>query len=342
MLKLRRLSKTCTILLVVLWLPGCIGERRVVLPPQEVANRNDKNWTFANLPSRSSDSAERLLIDQTKTPIQQLSEVDTAPPLAGDRRADAYALVIGIESYRQNLPKADFAIRDARVVADYLTRSLGYKEENVALLLNDRAAKTDLEKYIEGWLLNRVEKNNSVFVYFSGHGAPNPKTGKGFLVPYDGDPSFIDQTGYPLDRLYDSLGKLPAKEVVVMLDSCFSGAGGRSVIAKGMKPMVLSMENPVLAGGKTVVLAASSSDQVSSAYEPKGHGLLTYFFLKGLQEEGDRNKGGRIDLVKLFDYIKPQVERVARRELNNQQTPQLIGSPEMLKRGVPLLEQPKP
>lgn len=50
--------------------------------------------------------------------------------------------------------------------------------------------------------------------------------------------------------------------------------------------MVLSVENAFLAGGKTVVLAAGSGEQVSSTYTQKSHGLLTYFFLKGLQGEG--------------------------------------------------------
>ena len=49
---------------------------------------------------------------------------------------------------------------------------------------------TDFAKYFEKWLPNNVEKDSSVFVYYSGHGAPNTKTGDAYLVPYDGDPSF--------------------------------------------------------------------------------------------------------------------------------------------------------
>ncbi|MEW6543658.1 MAG: caspase family protein [Nitrospirota bacterium] len=269
-------------------------------------------------------------------------DVDIPPAAMTRASKNRHAVVIGIEQYRQKLPQADYAANDARVMAEYLTKVLGYPEENIAVLLNDKAARTDLEKYFEGWLPNRVEKGDSVFVYFSGHGAPNPKTGKAFLVPYDGDPSFVDQTGYPLDRLYDRLAKLPAKEIVVVLDSCFSGAGGRSVIAKGMRPMVLSIENPVLAGGKTAVIAASSGDQVSSTYDQYKHGLLTYYLLRGLRGEADRDQTGTVDLAELFEYLKPQVERTARREFNNEQTPQLLGSPDLLKRGVRLIDRPKP
>jgi hypothetical protein len=267
------------------------------------------------------------------------NDVDIPPARRVKPKPHAYAVVIGIEQYRQNLPKADFAARDAQTTRDYLTKVMGYQDENVAILLNDRATKGDVEKYIEHWLPNRVEKDASVFIYFSGHGAPNPKTGDAYLVPYDGDPAFVEATGYSLKRLYDHLGKLPAKEVVVMLDSCFSGAGGRSVIGKGMRPMVLTMENQFLAGGKTVVLSASSGAQVSSTYDQKGHGLLTYYFLKGLQGEADTNKDGKIDLAELFDYVKPQVERTARRDFNNDQQPQLFGNPELLTRGIRLVER---
>lgn len=267
------------------------------------------------------------------------SDVDIPPAMRVKTRANAYAVIVGIEQYQQKLPKADFAAHDAEIMGQYLTRALGYAEENVVVLLNDRATKTGVEKYVEGWLPDRVEKDDAVFIYFSGHGAPNPKSGKAFLVPYDGDPAFVEQTGYPLDRLYERLAVLPAKEVVVMLDSCFSGAGGRSVIAKGMRPMVLSVENPLLAKGKVVVLAASSGSQVSSTYDQKSHGLLTYFFLKGLGGEADRNRDGRVDLGEAFEYLKPQVERMARREFHNEQTPQLLGSPEVLTKGVRLVER---
>ena len=161
------------------------------------------------------------------------SDVDTLPPVKVGRALNAYAIVIGIEGYRQKLPRADFAVSDAKLMGEYLTKVMGYPEENVVMLTNEHATKSDFEKYFERWLSNNVEKNSTVFIYYSGHGAPDPKTGGAYLVPYDGDPSFIAETGYPLKRMYDALGKLQAKEIIVALDSCFSGAGGRSVIAKG-------------------------------------------------------------------------------------------------------------
>jgi uncharacterized caspase-like protein len=193
-------------------------------------------------------------------------------------------------------------------------------------LTNEHATKSDFEKYFEKWLPNNVENGSTVLVYYSGHGAPNTKTGDAYLVPYDGDPSFIEQTGYLLKKLYESLNKLPAKEIIVALDSCFSGAGGRSVIAKGARPLVMNLQNNAALSKNMTVLSASSGEQISSTYDEKGHGLFTYFMLKGIKNEDVVQPDGSIAISDLFNYLKPQVERIARKQFNNEQTPQLIGA----------------
>jgi uncharacterized caspase-like protein len=254
------------------------------------------------------------------------SDVDELPAIKAKHNKNAYAIVIGIENYRQKLPKADFAIADARTMTEYLIKVMGYPEEDVITITNEHATKSDFEKYFERWLSNNVEKNSTVFIYFSGHGAPNTKIGDAYLVPYDGDPSFIAETGYSLKRMYDALGKLPAKEIIVALDSCFSGAGGRSVIAKGARPLVMNLQSNMALSRNMTVLSASSGEQISSTYEEKGHGLFTYFLLKGIKDEDVVRQDGSIKMDDLFGYIKPQVERIARKQFNNEQTPQLIGA----------------
>ena len=51
-------------------------------------------------------------------------------------------MVIGVERYRERLPAAEFAAADARLMARYLTRVLGYPEENVALLVDEQVTKS--------------------------------------------------------------------------------------------------------------------------------------------------------------------------------------------------------
>ena len=287
-----------------------------------------------SLPGKPADRLQAV-----EPRMARLSDVDDiGETLPSTRNNNSYAVLIGIEQYRQRLPRVDFGAYDAAIMREYLTKRLGYPEENVVTLLNEQAGRSDLEKYIERWLPNHVDKDSTVFVYYSGHGAPNPKTSEAYLVPYDGDPTFLEITAYPLKRLYGQLSKLPAKEIIVALDSCFSGSGSRSVVAKGTRPVVVSQENPVFSSGKTVILTASSNDQVSNTYDKKAHGLFTYYFLKGLRGEADQNHDNTIDLEELYAYLKRGVERIARRDFNAEQTPQMFGSPDILKRGVRLLE----
>jgi len=248
------------------------------------------------------------------------SDVDDLPAVKSQPRKNAYALVIGIEEYREKLPKAEFAASDARVFARYLINVLGYPEENVIVLVNERATKSDLEKYFHRWLPNHVTDGGEVFVYYSGHGSPATDGSDAFMVPFDGDPAYIADTGYSLKRLYTALGKLPSKDNYVVLDSCFSGAGGRSVIAKGLRPLVITSMNQHIVSANTTILSASSASQVSSTYLEKGHGLLTYFFLKGLKEN---DPGGPLHFETLYPYVASNVERIARTAYNNEQTPLL-------------------
>ena len=253
------------------------------------------------------------------------SIVDTPPTTRMPVNPNAYAVVIGIEKYRERLPDAPYAKSDAETMAKYLTESMGFEKRNVAVLINDRATKSDLSKYLGTWLKNRARKPGSrVFVYYSGHGAPDVKTNSAYIVPYDGDPTYIADTGYPLKKLYEDLGKLKAGEIIVALDSCFSGAGSRSVIAKGARPIALALKNPALAAGNIVVLSASTGAQASSTYEAKGHGLFTYYLLKGLQGAADANGSGKISVKELHEYIGPKVETIAIEEYNNEQTPQMM------------------
>lgn len=259
----------------------------------------------------SAPAAARPPAPAPAAPAAIRSDIDDLPAQAAVR-PHAVAVVIGVESYRESLPKADFAAADARLAAEYFKRVLGVSDENLALLVDGRATKSDFEKYFEQWLPNHADKDSEVFVFFSGHGAPDPGKGDAYLVPFDGDPTYIKQTGYSVKRLYALLGKLPAKSVTVALDSCFSGAGGRSVLAKGARPLVTVRTDAPPA--RVTVLAAAAGDQISNSYEEQGHGLFTYFLLKGLKEKGDFKSA--------YDYLGPEVSRTARRKYNSDQTPQ--------------------
>lgn len=97
------------------------------------------------------------------------------PDFKSEPRPNDIAIVIGIENY-QTLPKSDYSSNDAKLMKEYLV-SLGVKERNIELLLNERATQSSIKKTIESWLPNRTKSNSKVVIYYSGYGAPEPKTG---------------------------------------------------------------------------------------------------------------------------------------------------------------------
>lgn len=248
------------------------------------------------------------------------SDVD-APRERLSPREDDYALVIGIESY-QSVPKADYGLRDARAVRAHL-EALGWPARNIVSLEGSAATGNKLKSYLQEWLPLNVKPDTTLFVYYSGHGAPDPLSGDAYLVPWDGDPKFLKSTAYPLKQFYAELGKLKVKRVVVALDACFSGAGGRSVLAKGARPLVVKVADGVPAAENLTVLAAASGDEITGTLDDQGHGMFTYYLLKGLSGAA-KTPDGAVTPDSLFRYLSPKVEDEARRQ-NREQTPTFSG-----------------
>lgn len=282
----------------------------------DIARNAKANSAVLQLLESRSPSTSVVAVDSH----QSVDSIQTIVPVYSESvKTDEYAVVVGIEKY-SDLPIATYAERDAAAVRDFI-RAMGVPERNIVFLTGNRATKTGMEKTIEAWLPNNVSEKSRVFVFYSGHGAPDPKTGDAYLVPSDGDPQYLAQTGYPLKRLYSKLGQLKAKSVLVALDSCFSGAGGRSVLAKGTRPLVGKVDLAIQAEGKVSVISASAGDQISGANDEVGYGLFTYNFLQGLNGAA-KDAQGRVTLKSLYGYLKPRVQDEARRN-NREQTPQL-------------------
>jgi len=266
---------------------------------------------------------------EVKETVEMISEVnvDDIPLKVRDyEKKDNVAIVVGISKYREKMiPEVKYAVRDAEVVARYLENVGGIPRANIKILTDDKATKSDLEANISDWLPRRVTANSTVFVYYAGHGAPGPQGREAFVVPYEGHPDYPSQL-YPLQKMYDELNKLPAREVVVMLDSCFSGAKGRSITGEGTRPVSISIENPVLASGKIMVLAASSGSQMSSDYDKVKHGLFTYYLLRGIRGEASKDQAGTVELGALYDFVRKNVSETASLEMNRDQTPVLFPS----------------
>jgi hypothetical protein len=237
----------------------------------------------------------------------------------GAPQPQAYALVVGIEKYR-DVPPPVGARADAQEFARLAVRTLGVPEDHVRLLLDEHATRGDLEKAL-AWLELNVQVGGRVYFFYSGHGAPDAVSGSAYVLPYDGDPSALDQTALPLAKLTERLSKTKASDSLAFVDACFSGAGGRSVLPQGARPLV-RVQAPAAARG-VALLASAASSEIASAMPDGSNGLFTKYLLEALGgAAGDLDGDYQISLEELRRFIEPRVSREARLQ-NRVQTPTL-------------------
>lgn len=249
----------------------------------------------------------------------RISDVDV-PQRTLPARPHDYALIVGVDKYK-SLPDAQYAARDAEAVRRHV-EALGFPPRNIIYLVGENATRGALEAYLSEWLPKNVKPESTVLFYFSGHGAPDPNQGETYLIPWDGDANFVRSTGYATKDLYKRVQKLGAANVIVALDACFSGAGGRSVLPPGARPIVMSLTEPA-PSANVALLAAASGSEITSVIEDQGHGSFTYYFLKGLSGAA-ADENGNVSPSSLYWYLKPLVQQEAHRQ-NREQTPMLAG-----------------
>lgn len=242
------------------------------------------------------------------------------------------AVVIGNKHYSASgSPDIEFADRDARIMKEYLIKTLGYDAENIIYVEDAGFAKFNeifgSERDHRGRLSNMVKKDVSkVFIYYVGHGAPDLESQQAYFVPVDANPHYIKTNGYRLQTFYDNLSKLPAKRITVILDSCFSGNYEKGMLFKNISPAMVKVKKEYQGPSNATLITSGAVDQVSTWYPEKKHSLFTYYFLKALQGEADLNKDKKITIGELKAYLKENVPYMARRLTGIEQQPVVSGN----------------
>ena len=73
---------------------------------------------------------------------------------------------------------------------------------------------------------------------------------------------------------------------------------------------------------KLTVLAAASGEEITGTLPDQGHGIFTYYLLKGLRGDADTDTDSHLTLSELHAYLQRKVSDAARRQ-NREQHPQL-------------------
>ncbi len=304
----------------------------------------------STLTTTSTDNTGMIstnLKDKVKAAVDRMNnEIGKMKTNIGDielpTRDNVYAVIVGISDYKsKDVPQLNYAVNDAAGVYALLTNNLvgGLPASNVKFLKGEEASLTEV-KVALGWLVNQGidDENATLIFYYSGHGAPeqddqgNVRTA--YLIPYDGQPKFISETGISIDYLQQELGKVKAKNVFVALDACFTGSG-RSFMKKGARGINIVPKEIIKAQGEgRIFITAAANDQSAFDFPEKEHGLFTNFLLEAMTGKADSdnetgNNDGWVTSTEVFNYLRDRVSKTARKNENVKQEPQMVGTGEV-------------
>ncbi len=255
-----------------------------------------------------------------------LQTADVAPPdhkrisITPERAAagDKFAVVVGIARYSDTsggITSLQFADRDAQEFRDFLLSPGGgsFPKDNIRLLLNDDATSQNVRSALFTFL-TKAQPQDEVVLYIAGHGAPDPHDPRNlYLLTYDTKLDDMGGTAFPMYQLQDVFTRvLKAKRVVTFADTCHSyGFSGDQARGKKSNNLVNQYLARSASDSDRAVITASDISQLS--YESDkwggGHGVFTFFLLKGLHGEADFNKDGTVTAGELFSYIHDNVDK---------------------------------
>ena len=286
--------------------------------PLELAMEEDVQFNFDALDGAPKATVQTLAqnkakVEYKKVSVGNVSDVDETIPKTNSKNSNTFAVIIGNENY-QKVAKVQFARNDANIFAQYCKLTLGLPEKNIRSY-NDATYATLLSAVKDIKNIAQAYKGNlDVLFYYAGHGVPNESSNDSYLLPIDTDGRSVEVC-YPLSKLYEELGSMNAKSVIVFMDACFSGAQrgeGMLAAARG----VAIEARPAEPQGNMVVFSAASGDETAYPYREKSHGLFTYFLLKKLQETK-----GTVTLGELGNYIIDNVTKESVVSNGKSQTP---------------------
>jgi len=278
-----------------------------VQPAPIAAGHGDSSQNSMMIEKRQNELSNSLILSESD--IMYLSTSLSNP--------DGIAVIIGSQQYdNKDIPEVAYAKNDAEAMRKLLINTMGYKEDNIIFQINPTKADFEMifgiENNHKGVLYDYIKPNKSdVFIYYSGHGAPDINTNLAYFIPKNGNPNKIAFTGYPLDLFYKNITRLPTNQMTVVIDACFSGAtdSGKWIVSDA-SPALLKISNPIIGKDNIAVLTSSKNNQISSWYPEKRHGLFTYFFLKAVYGEADKNQNRNITFKEIYDYVTDRADGV--------------------------------
>lgn len=217
--------------------------------------------------------------------------------IAAPRR---FAVLVGVNSYAgSNAPDLSYCANDAEAVYDALVHYAHYSLEDVVLFSDGEHAKarkpryTDILSEIKSMCVRASDQDSIVF-FFAGHGTRDDQDS--YLLTQEFRYNVLADSSISMKRVNEYYDSSKAKFKMRFFDACHSGRMG-----------IRGLPNPDVSNHLTIdaegwaTLAACTEDQFAHELAELGHGVFSYFLVRGLAGEASTDsKVVTLDSLKVY------------------------------------------
>lgn len=260
--------------------------------------------------------------DNTMQSTDAIHEITAAFKAIG--RPSLYALVIGINEYKNPKLQLNFAVADASLFADTLKKGASSLFDKVTVRRLSSKEETTREKILKELKAMQALNPDDLFVFYvASHGTVDD--GEYFLITSNVGSTRTERL--KTDAIGQSvfkelIGNIPATKKLIIIDTCNAGALGDAIqvamLTRGMSEDA-AMKILSRAVGSTILSASTSLQEALEGYQ--GHGLFTYVLAEGLKGKADKGNTGYVRTTELADYVDNEVPTLAEKIFKKAQYP---------------------
>jgi Caspase domain len=266
----------------------------------------------------------------------------TPPPnlaaIGNARISRKWALVVGIDKFQdKRAPQLQFAAKDSRDFVNFLVDQHGghFEPSHVIHLENEEATLKGIKEGL-GRLRVEAKPDDLIVLYLSSHGSSRyvDPNGVSYIITHDTDlqdAATLYATSLQMIDLVQEINReLRARQVVLILDTCYSGdaltnPGSRGSLLVGnddppagapaSSAFSPAFDNLKVGYGRAVITASRANEE--SWESPKlQNGYFTHYLLQVLQEGHGED---RLDHV--FAQVQTRVSSHVKTDFNASQNP---------------------
>lgn len=268
------------------WISSDVTTRKHTPRPEGDRVTSDA-WTADDAPSRPTLGLKSNTDAEANSSSRDRSSISVELPASA--LGNYYALVFGSNDYAR-LPKLDTAVSDAKAIAALLKKKYGFDTTTV-LNANRYAIISTLSRFRE-----RLTVNDNLLIYYAGHGELDKINQRGHWLPIDAE---LNNTANWISNIdvTDILNAMSARHILVVADSCYSGAltrASRADLRAGMssearvnwvRTLAKKRSRTALtSGGLAPVMDTGTGD----------HSVFAKALLEVLEENNDFMEGARL------------------------------------------------